>query len=72
MQQAATDIVHTVVDELGAWAFLPDETAALEYAAKVHGKLGQPMTRQQAHELVRQNYEARFGSLSHQRHGDTA
>lgn len=67
MQQAATDIVHTVVDELGAWAFLPDETAALEYAARVHGKLGQPMTRQQAHELVRQNYEARFGRLSHQR-----
>ena len=64
-QPSPQDIVHTVVDALGAWAFLPDETAALEYAAHVHGQVGPLMTRQQAHELVQQNYEARFGSLSH-------
>lgn len=63
-QPSPNDIVHTVVDPLGAYAFLPDETAALEYAAKVHGTIGEPMTRERAHALVRENYEARFGSLS--------
>ena len=65
-QQAPKDVVHTVIDEHGAYAFMPDETAALKYAAHVHGKLGPLMTRQQAHDLVAQQYEARFGSLSHQ------
>lgn len=58
-----TDIVHTVVDEAGAWAFLPDETAALEYAAHVHGQLGPLMSRAQAHELVAQQYAAKYGPL---------
>ena len=65
MQPSPQDIVHTVVDGAGAWAFLPDETAALEYAARVHDTLGPVMSKSQAHELVAQNYEARFGSLAH-------
>lgn len=64
-QPSPNDIVHTVVDQLGAYAFLPDQTAALEYAAQVHGTLGPLMTRAAAHELVQRVYEARFGSLSH-------
>jgi len=47
-------IVHTVIDQYGAYAFMPDATAALTYAAKVHGQIGPLMTRQQAHELVEQ------------------
>lgn len=48
-------IVHTVIDQYGAYAFMPDATAALTYAAKVHGQIGPIMTRQQAHELVEQS-----------------
>lgn len=47
-------IVHTVIDPAGAYAFMADETAALQYAARVHGKLGPIMTAAQAHELVEQ------------------
>lgn len=64
-QPSPQDIVHTVVDGAGAWAFLPDETAALEYAASVRGTMGGPMTREAALKMVQANYEARFGSLSH-------
>jgi hypothetical protein len=46
------ELVYTVVDAEGAWAFLPDETAALAYAAKVRGSLGPVLSRSQAHELV--------------------
>lgn len=52
MQQAATDIVHTVVDELGAWAMLTDEAQADLYAARVHGVRGPDMTRGAAEKLV--------------------
>jgi hypothetical protein len=48
------EICQTVIDPLGAWAFFPDEASALQYAARVHGKLGPIMTRQQAHDLVAQ------------------
>jgi hypothetical protein len=59
------DIVCTVTDPNGAYAFFADETGALTYAAKVHGQIGPCMTRAQAYELVQRVYEARFGSLSH-------
>lgn len=65
MQPSPQDIVCTVTDPAGAYAFFADETEALTYAAKVHGQLGPCMTRAAAYELVQRVYEARFGSLSH-------
>ncbi len=47
-------LVHTVIDPKGAYAFLPDATAAMNYAVRVHGQIGPLMTKQQAHELVEQ------------------
>ena len=64
-QPSPQDLVCTVTDPNGAYAFFADETEALTYAAKVHGQLGPVMTRAAAHELVERIYEARFGSLSH-------
>lgn len=60
------DIVCTVTDPNGAYAFFADEAEALTYAARVHGKLGPVMSRAQAYELVQRVYESRFGSLAYQ------
>lgn len=60
-----TEIVRTVIDDQGAYAFFVDEAEAMDYARRMHATLGPLMSRQQAHELVAQNYEAKFGSLSH-------
>lgn len=49
-----TETVRTVIDAHGAYAFFADETAALDYARKMHATLGPLMTRQQAHEMVLQ------------------
>lgn len=46
------DIVQTVIDEHGAWAFMPDDAAADIYAAHVHGLRGPEMTRAAAERLV--------------------
>lgn len=46
------DPVHTVTDPGGAWAYFLDETAALAYAARVHGTLGPIMDKHRAHALV--------------------
>lgn len=51
-QPSPQDIVHTVIDEAGAYAFLPDEAAADIYAARVHGLRGPDMTRAAAERLV--------------------
>lgn len=48
------ELVRTVIDAQGAYAFFTDETVALDYARKMHAQLGPLMTRQQAHDLVAQ------------------
>lgn len=48
-----TEIVRTVIDAYGAYAFFVDETAALDYARKMHATLGPLMDINEARRLVR-------------------